>query len=687
MRRSCLLLLLLACSLPTALVATEYGAYWTSPVAEPPPGVPWARGHPDSTGSSPRRAAILWPGAIGVMNPEDAGRRRQQLPSDPRQVHRLVLESPVPGLPGMGAIEIGNEPDLHFSADTPDRLAMVQKAAWWALRRRAGNGIDRPRLLMPSMAALPGPYFQRWRANEGARYTDAWNVHFYGWAHDFLPAISAHRRFAARSGRPGIPLWISEYGVADTPVAPGPVHLARQRAAVERMTLEGTIAGVDQLWLFSLTPHVEGDVDFGMTDPQGTPRPALAAWNRIREMTAVHRPVWRLHHRDSGETTGWVLESAVDGSWWTVLFTPWRRADLMLPPVRGLAPGAETSREVLRLRFDPRARPLRLGLDGEHPVPDGASWEMMLDASTNLHLFTPPRRFQVAGVDWRRVRPPSVIRARDAAAPVHRRPSPVIAALSPMGHEPVPSRLAYQYVPGEPLALRASLHEFSGLGRKGAWRLTVPRGWAGAASGRAELDADSDRELRVDVVPDASTRPGPRRVRLEWHGERGDFDKAEIELRPAGMPALDWKPLDGTWLSTEPGQTWERDGDVLRREGGSPTAYSHLLLSLPRGLDLCLDDHLRVEVQAVEGSFRGRIELITAGRAVFRHPEDWPVDEKTRTIMVRVGDFTPAFWSRVGGAGASVEQLSDARMLRVTLLGTGPEVQVRITPVYGRSPR
>ncbi len=687
MRLSCPLLLLLAWSLPACLVATEYGAYWTAPVTDPPQGVPWARGNPAFTASSPRRAAILWPGATVVVDGEDAGRRRQQLPTDPRQVYRIAFESPVPGLPGMGAIEIGNEPDLHFSADTPDRLAMVQKAAWWALRRRAGAAMDRPMLLMPSMAALPGPYFQRWCDNEGARYTDAWNVHFYGWAHDFLPAIGAHRRFAARTGRPGIPLWITEYGVADTPVEPGPVHLARQRAAVERMTLEGTIAGVDQLWLFSLTPYVEGDVDFGLTDPQGTPRPALAAWNRIREMAAMHRPVWRLHHRDSGETMGWVLESAVDGSWWTVLFTPWRRADLMLPPVRGLASGAETSLETVRLRFDPQARPVRLGLDGEHPLPDGAAWDVMLDASTNLHLFTPPRRFHVAGVDWKRVRPPPLVRARDGSTPVHRRPSPVIAALNPVGLEPVGSRLAYHYAPGVPLALRASLHEFSGVHRKGSWRLTMPRGWVGAASGRTDLGADSDRELRVHVVPDGSTSPGPRRVRLEWHGERGDFDKAEIELRPAIMPPLDWKPIDGTWLSTEPGQTWERSGDVLRREGGSPTAHSHLLLPLPPGLDLSPDDHFRVEIQAVEASFRGRIELITPDRAVFRHAEDWPVDEKTRTITVRVGDFTPAFWSRVGGAGAALEDSTDARMLRISLLGTGPEVQVRMRVMYGRGTR
>jgi hypothetical protein len=587
----------------------------------------------------------------------------------------------------MGAIEIGNEPDLHFSADTPDRLAMVQKAAWWALRRRAWAGIARPRLLMPSMAALPGPYFQRWSDNQGARYTDAWNVHFYGWAHDFLPAISAHRRFAARSGRPGIPLWITEYGVADTPLDPGPVHLARQRAAVERMTLDGTIAGVDQLWLFSLTPYLEADVDFGLADPQGAPRPALAAWNRIREMAATHRPVWRLHHRQSGETTGWVLESAVDGSWWTVLFTPWRRADLVLPSIRGLAPGAETSRQTLRVRFDPRARPMRLGLDGEQPVPDGTRWDVLLDASTNLHLFTPPRRFQIAGVDWKRVRPTPLVRVRDSSPPVHRQPSPVIAALSPVGLEPVGSRLAYHYVPGAPLSLRASLHEFSGVRRKGSWRLTVPRGWIGAASGRTELGADKDQELRVGVVPDGSSSPEPRRVRLEWHGERGDFDKAEIELRPVGMPALDWKPLDGAWISTEPGQAWERDGDLFRRKGGSPTASSHLLLLLPSGLELSSEDHFRVEAQAVEGSFRGRIEWITLGRAVFRHAEDWPIDEETRTVTFRVGDFTPAFWSRVHGRRDSTDVSSDARMLRITLLGAGPEVQCRLRLLYGRSAR
>lgn len=678
--RCVVLLLFLASSLPARAAVTEYGAFWTGPLDDPPHGVPWARGSPAHTGSSPRRAAVLWPGATGVFQPDDQGRSRQRLPSDPRQVYQAVIRSPVPGLPRMDAIEIGNEPDLHFSADTPDRLAMAQKAAWWAMQRRARAGIDRPTVLMSSMAALPGPYFHRWCDNEGARYTDAWNVHFYGWPHDFLPAIKEHRRFAARVGRPGIPLWITEYGVADTPLEPGPVHLARQRAAVERMTLEGTIARVDQLWLFSLTSDVEGDVDFGLAGPHGAPRPALAAWNRIRERAATHRPVWRLHHRDSGETTGWVLESTGDGSWWTVLFTPWRRADLVLPPIPGLARGAETSRETMRLRFEPGARPTSLGLDGEHPVPDGNAWDVLLDASTNLHLFTPPRRFHLAGVDWERVQP---LRPKVGPAPVQKRPSPVIAALNPVGLHPVGSRLAYSYVPGFPMALRASLHEFSGVRRGGSWRLTVPRGWAGAASGRTEMDANSDKELQVDVVPNGSSGLGPRRVRLEWRGERGDYDKAEIELRPAGTPLVDWERLDGQWISTEPGQTWERDGDLFRREGGSPTAYSQLMLPLPSGIQLSPESHFRVEVQAVEGSFRGRIELITPGRVTFRHAEDWPIDEKTRTITVRVGDFTPAFWSRVKGPGGSPGDSSDARMVRITVLGTGSGVQLRLRLMYG----
>jgi hypothetical protein len=104
-------------------------------------------------------------------------------------------------------------------------------------------------------------------------------------------------------------------------------------------------------------------------------------------------------------------------------------------------------------------------------------------------------------------------------------------------------------------------------------------------------------------------------------------------------------------------------------------------------MDLSPEDHFQVEVQAMEGAFRGRIELITPGRAVFRHAENWPVDEETRTITVRVGDFTPAFWSRVGGTGASPDDSTDARMLRITLLGTGPEVQWRLRVQYGKGTR
>ncbi len=649
--------------------ATEFGAYWTGSTTRPHPEIPWARGSLTHTTNAQRRAVIAWPGAR-FTDPVPPHRHRQaRFPTRPRDIFNTVATNADFHSPGLGAVEIGNEPDLYFSADTPDRVVAAQKAAYWAIRRHFPDLA----VLMPSMAALPGPYFEQWRLNRGGAFTDALNIHFYGWPHDLMPSLATHRRFIARAGRPDLPIWVTEYGVADMPTNPGPVHLARQRAAFERMTLEGIIGGADQMWAFALTPFVLGAGDFGLTGPDGTPRPALAAWLRIIERARQYRPIHRLHHIPSDETIGWILESPDRTHWWTVLFSPWRRSDFLLPEIPGVhsAPAAETSLQKVRLRFPRNGRPLSLGLDGEHPPPKGRRWSFTLSAATNLHILTPPNPFHIADVRRRPVprrpnRPP-------IPTPIGRRASPVVAALDAGSLPVLDTRLGYSYEPDSPLRLTASLHEFSGHARSGRWRLTLPPGWSGRTSGRIELAADSDLVMSLDVIPDRSSNPVPRVVALDWFGEDGSRDTARMELRPRGGVSVDWQPLDGEWSSTEPGQEWERAGEELQLVAGAPTASAHLLLPLPA--HLTPDTLLRVEVVPDRPDVVRRLELITPRRTVFRHGDDVGIGAGPGVTEARVGDFTPAFWSRTGSPTPE-----DAAFVRITLHGfpVGSRVAVRV---------
>ncbi len=658
-----ILVLLLA---PSAFSATEFGSYWTRPAAPPHPDVPWARGNLQHTTDALRRSVIVWPGATFLPPRHPHSRRQILLPENLRDVFLATAQHPALQAPNVGAIEIGNEPDLDFTAETPDRIAAVQKAATWAIRRHR-PGI---KVLMPSLAALPGPWCEQWLANRGAHYTDAWNVHFYGWSHDLLPNLELHRRHLIRSGLSHLPLWITEYGAADTPAQPAPIHLARQRASIERMTLEATLAQPAQLWLFSLTPYTEGDIDFGITHPDGSPRPAHHAWLRIISQLAGYTPRHRLVHTPSGETIGWVLESRDGSHWWSVLWTPWRRADSILP--QSERPSSLTSIQPIQLRFSPRGRPLALGLDREHPVPDRLDWSFTLHAGTNLHLVTPPVPYAIDQVKW--TRPNLRTSGRPHRNPSDRlKPSPVIASLVPSAPDRLENRLGYTFSPGFPLRLRASLHEFSGKARRGTWKLSVPPDWSGAASGKVQIDADQDLHLPITLLPSGSSDPTPRFITLNWFGEDGSRDISRIEVRPAGTPLASWIRLDGTWTSPEPDQVWERTGNGFELTTGSPTAAAQLVLPLPRDLRLGPDSFLRIEASLEGQSSRFRLELITPERAVFRHGDDSHVNPAVKVIHARIGDFTPAFWSRPHPVWPW-----DANSLRITLPQARPGTRLHL---------
>ena len=179
--------------------------------------------------------------------------------------------------------------------------------------------------------------------------------------------------------------------------------------------------------------------------------------------------------------------------------------------------------------------------------------------------------------------------------------------------------------------------------------------------------------MSLDVIPDRSSNLAPRVIAFDWFGEDWSRDTARLELRPRGGVSVDWQPLDGEWTSTEPGQEWERAGEELQLVAGSPTVPAHLLLALPA--DLTPDTLLRVEIAPDRSDVVRRLELITPQRTVFRHGDDVGLGAGPGVTDARVGDFTPAFWSRAGSPSPT-----DAAFLRITLHGfpVGSRVAVRV---------
>jgi hypothetical protein len=163
-----------------------------------------------------------------------------QLPEDLSGVFLSARRAQSQFSGAVNAWEMVGEPDLGFCTDLPDRVAAYQKAAYLGLkaeRRAALRGYPglklrgKPRdvapvVLMGALGMPPGPWLDRFIANGGLNYTDAYNFHFYGHSQDLSGVIAAHRVAASLVAResetrnqktdresPPLPLWITECGI------------------------------------------------------------------------------------------------------------------------------------------------------------------------------------------------------------------------------------------------------------------------------------------------------------------------------------------------------------------------------------------------------------------------------------------------------------------------------------------
>ncbi len=677
--------------------AGEWGVHWeTARPADPADAtwetrlsaadVTWRRSgpRPAGIGAAAPTSVVWWPGATPFRPADTPDLTQWRLNLDLWTVFRTAQTKSPAGPGTVAAVEVGNEPDLHFTPDLPDRMAATLKAAWWGLK---SGRPDLP-VLLPAAAAAPGPYFEQLLANGAGAFTDGWNFHFYGWAHDFAPSVASQRRFLARHGLAGLPLWLTEYGFADLPagsLAENPTLLGRQQAFFERTTAEGAWLGVHRQLAFCFHPHQEGGLDFSLRTPAGEPRPALTAWLNLTRQLRSARPRFRIEHRELGQTVGWVWELPAAGAeparWWTMLFTPHRRAEFDLPERPGCAaaqsaPGVSpVSFFEFQLRFPAAVRPVRVGLNGEHGDWPEATLHFNATSSTNLHLLTAPGQFEVAGCRW------EPVRAVREPAPPRPRPSPVVVTLRPLGPGWVPdkARLAYRHGNALPLELELRLHNFGPARQAGRWTLEVPTGWRlldGPLHGCAQLEALTDEAIRVWARPPAGGGPNPKSFRLRWQGEDRRSDVAQIQVCPAGLATGPMRAISG-WQVTGGGEAEREDGaGTVRFRRPASALGEGLALVLPLPADVGLDSNslLRFRFRVTSPwSQRRRLSLITPARETFRHDEDLLVRDGWQTEEVRVGDFTPAFWSRVGpGDPARAGYVG----LAITRLRAGDSVEV-----------
>ncbi len=141
-------------------------------------------------------ALLRWPETswVGGVRPDQPLRR---LPLDLREAGARSRELAAAYGDLIDGWEIENEPDISFVEENPETYAAFLKACYLGLkpeetgdrRRTTDSGL----VLMGAFALPPGPYFDAWAANDGLRYTDGFNYHYYGYAEDFTGVYAQFR--------------------------------------------------------------------------------------------------------------------------------------------------------------------------------------------------------------------------------------------------------------------------------------------------------------------------------------------------------------------------------------------------------------------------------------------------------------------------------------------------------------
>ncbi|SDS46905.1 hypothetical protein [Opitutus sp. GAS368] len=134
--------------------------------------------------------------------------KRKYLPEDLRETYANSRKLGAAYGDLVDAWEVDNEPDLGFVPEAAERYAAFLKATYLGLKAGIQEGGAESKaglVLMGSLGLPPGPWLERFAANDGFAYTDGYNYHYYGYSDDFSAVYKQHERAVADLGGQNLP--------------------------------------------------------------------------------------------------------------------------------------------------------------------------------------------------------------------------------------------------------------------------------------------------------------------------------------------------------------------------------------------------------------------------------------------------------------------------------------------------
>ncbi|HEY0967252.1 MAG TPA: hypothetical protein VGD88_07685 [Opitutaceae bacterium] len=200
------------------------------------------------------------------------------------------------------AWEIDNEPDLGFVPDSAESYTAFLKASYLGFKAgmaeaqnnaaEPGNAPNpdpqrsqrAPLVLMGALGLPPGPWLERFAANDGFAYTDGYNYHYYGYAEDFTGVYGQHeaafhelgvrsleqRAHSSKLIAKSYPIFLSEigYGMLGKRARDTKEGRLRQWRWFKTVGEQVTALHIEAPMAFLLPPYLEHDAnEFGLTVP------------------------------------------------------------------------------------------------------------------------------------------------------------------------------------------------------------------------------------------------------------------------------------------------------------------------------------------------------------------------------------------------------------------------------------